>query len=235
MKQAWHKLALKIDAMSLRERVIIFAIAVLILVLLINAALLDPQYAKQSKLSQQIKEQQAKIADIQNQIQQRVKAQENDPDYDIRVRMQALRQRAQQMNDALGDVQKGLVPPDRMTALLESVLKKNDKLLLLSLKTLPVKRLNDAVDADEKPAPDALTISSLADEETDAVKGVFKHTVELKVQGSYMDMMAYMKSLEDMPWQIFWGNAELTVDDYPKATLTLTLFTLSLDKKWLNL
>lgn len=234
MKQAWHKLALKIDAMSLRERVIIFAIAVLILVLLINAALLDPQYAKQSKLSQQIKEQQAQIADIQNQIQQRVKAQANDPDYDVRVRMQALRQRAQQMNDALGDVQKGLVPPDRMAALLESVLKKNDKLLLLSLKTLPVKRLNDAVDADEKPAPDALPIS-LADEESDAVKGVFKHTVELKVQGSYMDMMAYMKSLEDMPWQIFWGNAELTVDDYPKATLTLTLFTLSLDKKWLNL
>lgn len=234
MKQAWHKLALKIDAMSLRERVIIFAIAVLILVLLINAALLDPQYAKQSKLSQQIKEQQAQIADIQNQIQQRVKAQANDPDYDVRVRMQALRQRAQQMNDALGDVQKGLVPPGRMAALLESVLKKNDKLLLLSLKTLPVKRLNDAVDADEKPAPDTLPIS-LADEESDAVKGVFKHTVELKVQGSYMDMMAYMKSLEDMPWQIFWGNAELTVDDYPKATLTLTLFTLSLDKKWLNL
>ncbi|MFJ7566544.1 MSHA biogenesis protein MshJ [Herminiimonas sp. NPDC097707] len=220
--------------MSLRERAIIFAIAMLILVLLINAALLDPQYAKQSKLSQQIKEQQAQIADIQNQIQQRVKAQANDPDYDIRVRMQALRQRAQQMNDALGDVQKGLVPPDRMAALLESVLKKNDKLLLLSLKTLPVKRLNDAVDTDEKPASDALPIS-LADEESDAVKGVFKHTVELKVQGSYMDMMAYMKSLENMPWQLFWGNAELTVDEYPKATLTLTLFTLSLDKKWLNL
>lgn len=220
--------------MSLRERVIIFALAVLIMVLLINATLLDPQYARQSKLSQQIKEQQAQIADIQNQIQLRVKAQENDPDYDIRVRMQALRQRAQQMNDALGDVQKGLVPPDRMAALLESVLKKNDKLLLLSLKTLPVKRLNDAVDADEKPEPDALTMAQL-DEESDAVKGVFKHTVELKVQGSYMDMMAYMKSLEDMPWQIFWGNAELTVDEYPKATLTLTLFTLSLDKKWLNL
>lgn len=234
MKQAWHKLALKIDAMSLRERAIIFALAVLILVLLINATLLDPQYAKQSKLSQQIKEQQAQIADIQHQIQQRVKAQENDPDYDVRMRMQALRQRAQQMNDALGDVQKGLVPPDRMAALLESVLKKNDKLLLLSLKTLPVKRLNDAVDADEKPAPDVLT-ASLPDEEPDAVKGVFKHTVELKVQGSYMDIMAYMKSLEDMPWQIFWGNAELAVDDYPKGTLTLTLFTLSLDKKWLNL
>ena len=43
MKQSWQKLALRIDALSLRERVIIFAVAVLILVLLINAVLLDPQ------------------------------------------------------------------------------------------------------------------------------------------------------------------------------------------------
>ena len=121
MKQSWQKLALRIDALSLRERVIIFAVAVLILVLLINAVLLDPQYAKQSKLSQQIKEQQAQIADIQNQIQQRVRTQENDPNRDMRERMQILQQRAQQMNDALGDMQKGLVPPERMAELLSLI------------------------------------------------------------------------------------------------------------------
>ncbi|WP_076591652.1 MSHA biogenesis protein MshJ [Herminiimonas arsenitoxidans] len=234
MKQSWQKLALRIDALTLRERAIIFAIAVLIFVLLINAALLDPQYAKQSKLSQQIKEQQAQIADIQNQIQQRVKAQENDPNRDIRERMQELQQRAQQMNDALGDMQKGLVSPNRMADLLESVLKKNDKLLLLSLKTLPVKKLNEVAEAEEKKATEIASILPV-DEESDAVKTVYKHTVELKVQGNYMDMLNYMKSLESMPWQIFWGSAELVVDEYPSATLTLTLFTLSLDKKWLNL
>jgi len=234
MKQSWQKLALRIDALSLRERVIIFAVAVLILVLLINAVLLDPQYAKQSKLSQQIKEQQAQIADIQNQIQQRVRTQENDPNRDMRERMQILQQRAQQMNDALGDMQKGLVPPERMAELLESVLKKNDKLLLLSLKTLPVKRLDEVAEAEEKKMPDAASALP-SHEEPDAVKAVFKHTVELKVQGSYMDMLNYMQSLERMPWQIFWGSAQLNVDEYPRATLTLTLFTLSLDKKWLNL
>jgi MSHA biogenesis protein MshJ len=47
--------------------------------------------------------------------------------------------------------------------------------------------------------------------------------------------MNYLEQLEAMPWQLLWANAKLNVDEYPKSTLTLRLFTLSLDKKWLNL
>lgn len=232
MKQFWQKWSLKIDALSLRERVIVFAVAVLILIVLINTLLLDPQYAKQTKLSQQIRQQQSQIADIQNQIQQRVKAQADDPNRMMQEHLQVLNQRASQMNGALSDMQKGLVPPEKMADLLESVLKKNNKLLLVSLKTLPVKSLNEPIDAI---LPNTAGMVKTGDDQAGSVEAVFKHAVELKVQGSYMDMLNYMQSLERMPWQIFWGSAQLNVDEYPRATLTLTLFTLSLDKKWLNL
>ena len=42
-----------------------------------------------------------------------------------------------------------------------------------------------------------------------------------------------MTELEAMPWQLYWGKVNLNAESYPKVTLTLTLFTLSLDKKWL--
>jgi MSHA biogenesis protein MshJ len=64
---------------------------------------------------------------------------------------------------------------------------------------------------------------------------VYKHGVEIVVQGSYPDMVDYLTDLESMPWQLFWANAKLNVDSYPKSSLTLTLFTLSLDKKWLHI
>lgn len=240
MKKTWEKIALKIDALTLRERVIIFAVAVSLMAVLINAALLDPQYAKQAKLSQQMKQQQAQISDLQNQIQQRVKSQEIDPDRANLERLRALRQQAGEMNDTLTNLQHGLVAPEKMAALLEGVLKRNNKLLLVSLKTLPVASLGETLaPAAKEKAPlnsaDGNTDSKADDGQSDVVQAVFKHAVELKVQGSYLDMLDYMRSLEKMPWQIFWGNAQLTVDDYPTATLTLTLFTLSLDKKWLNL
>ena len=64
---------------------------------------------------------------------------------------------------------------------------------------------------------------------------VYKHGVELVVKGSYADLTQYLMRLEGLPWQMFWGKAELKVEEYPKATLTLTLFTLSLDKTWLRI
>jgi MSHA biogenesis protein MshJ len=236
MKQQWEKFALRIDALSLRERVIVFAAAILILILLVNSFLLDPQYARQAALSQQIRQQQSQIADIQNQIQQTVKARETDPDQADRAHLRQLQEEAGRMHAALSDLQKRLVPPHEMADLLEEVLKRNNKLLLVSLKTLPVTSLTDIAQsaqssADKAAAPQVVPQA----EDASGIETVYKHTVQLTVQGSYMDMLAYMRALEALPWELFWGSAQLAVDDYPKATLTLTLFTLSQDKKWLDL
>jgi len=234
MKQQWEKFALRIDALSLRERVIVFAAGVLILILLVNGFLLDPQYARQTALSQQIRQQQSQITDIQNRIQQTVKAREADPDQADRARLLQLQEEAGRMRASLSDLQKRLVPPHEMADLLEDVLKRNNKLLLVSLKTLPVTSLTDIAQpakAGSKAAPQAAP----AAEDMRGIQTLYKHAVELTVQGSYMDMLAYMRALEASPWELFWGNAQLTVDEYPKATLTLTLFTLSQDKKWLDL
>jgi len=237
MKRYWEKFALRVDALSLRERVIVFAAAVLVLAVLINTFLLNPQYARQTALSQQIKQDQSRIADLQNRIQQTVKARETDPDRADRERLQALQQQIDRMSGALTDVQKHLVPPGQMADLLQDVLKRQGRLALVSLKTLPVTALNGMAQPAGKPDQPKADAAASAPPAADdgGVKTVYRHAVELTVQGSYLDMLAYMRLLEAMPWQLFWGSAQLTVGAYPKATLTLTLFTLSLDKTWLDL
>jgi MSHA biogenesis protein MshJ len=59
--------------------------------------------------------------------------------------------------------------------------------------------------------------------------------VELTARGSYLDMVDYMAALEALPTQLFWGRAQLDVEEYPTVRLTLTLYTLSLDEKWMKL
>jgi MSHA biogenesis protein MshJ len=239
MKQTWQKLALRIDALSLRERVIVFAMAALVLISLINVALLDPQFAKQKQMSQQIKQEQTQIATIQAEIQQKVKLREVDPDAANLMRLQMLRQQSAQMQASLRDMQNALVSPDKMARLLEDIVKQNGQLRLMSLKTLPVTSLNEAIAGPKTAGENATETTPAAakdkNENKTAADEVYRHGVELTVQGGYLDMMHYMAALEAMPWQLFWGSAKLNVDDYPKTTLTLTLFTLSLDKKWLNL
>jgi MSHA biogenesis protein MshJ len=240
MKQYWLRLEAKVDAMSLRERAMAFGIAALLLITLVNTLLLDPLLAKQKELSNKVKQEQQQIAALQAEIQLRVKSHDHDPDAPARERLRTLKQQSAQMQGDLQGMQKGLVSPDKMAALLEDLLKGNSRLRLVSLKTLPVTPLYEPIPTNVKQIDGKATAGSAPQQaKSEGKQGgadiVYKHGVEIVVQGGYADLTGYLSQVEALPWQLFWANAKLNVDTYPKANLTLTLFTLSLDKKWLNI
>jgi MSHA biogenesis protein MshJ len=236
MKQYWQQAVLKIDALTLRERVIIFVMLAILLIVLLNAMLIDPQFAKQKRLSLQVQAEQEKIGLIQTEIRQTL-ATQSDPDASGRERLKTLKYEAGQMQTALLDMQKGLVSPDKMTVLLEDIMRRDGKLRMLSLKTLPVSTLAASISGDGNTADKTAAAAAVKNkaESASATGIVYTHGVEIVIQGGYLEMLDYITRLENMPWQLFWGKAKLNVEEYPKASLTLTLFTLSLDKKWLNL
>lgn len=226
MKQYFRRLGDRVDAMSLRERVMVFVVAALLLITLVNTLLLNPLWTKQKKLSQQTLEQQGKIAQIQSQIQGLVQARNNDPDAVNRARQKLLQQQVAQLDAQLQTMQIGLVQPDRMALLLGDMLKRNSKLQLVGLKTLPVAKTSNVGD---KPAVQALTSKTqIAQDE------VYKHGVEITVRGAYTDLYDYLIQLEQLPWHMFWGKLNVNAQDYPEITMTITVYTLSLDRTWLS-
>lgn len=230
MKQYWQRLEARIDRLTLRERVISFAMAALVLVTLINMFLIDPQYVAQKKLSNSVKQDQATITALQAEIQSKITAQSIDKDAPAKARLKQLNTETTSLQTSMRDMQKGLVSPDRMVALLEGILNQNGKLKLVSLRTLPVSNMNDG---QTEPAAGSAVPAKV--DGTVRTQAIYKHGVEITVRGKYLDMMDYLNKLESMPWQLFWGRAQLLTDEYPDNTLTLTLYTLSLDKAWLNL
>jgi MSHA biogenesis protein MshJ len=238
MKEQWQRLELRIDALNLRERAMAFAIAALILIALVNTLLLDPLLEQQKQLSQRVRQQQQQIAAMQAEIQTAVKGSSIDPDAANRTRLATLRQQQAKLHDDMLELQKGLISPDKMTALLEDILKRNGKLHLASLKKLPVVDLNDQAGMSDSNVKEKTGKADLATEKSNANvagEGLYQHSVEIVVEGGYLDLMNYLSQLEAMPWQLFWAKAKLDADTYPKARLTLTLFTLSLEKTWLNI
>ncbi len=258
MKQSWLKLAAKIDALSLRERVMAFGAGVALLLFLVFFLLLDPMFAKQKKLVSQFRQQQNQIAGIDAEVAQAVLLHAQDPDGASRARLQALRAEVAQLSGALRAMQKGLVAPDKIVLLLEQLLRSNTKLRLVSLKTLPATgladgRFSDPVPADEPeqinagtklllkaqppaaPAPAPAANAAAPPVPPKQAPLLYRHGVEIELQGSYLDMVNYMEALEAMPTQLFWGKANLNADDYPNARLSLTLYTLSLAPKWIAL
>lgn len=223
LRQRWQNLAERVDAMSLRERALIFLAAVLVLVVLMNALFIDPLLARQRKLSQEIVQTQVKTSALQAQIQTMTAAQSADPDAALHARLKQMQQEMAGADSALLDFQSGLVSPQQMPAMLQDILGRNRGLRLVSLKSLPTENLAEAAAAAQSGT------------QTSAEAGVYRHGVELTLEGSYADLLRYLTEMEASPYRMFWGKADLSADSYPKATLTLTLYTLSLDKAWLTI
>ena len=234
MKRYWDMARTRIDDMSLRERAMIFAAAAFVVIALINVVLLDPLLAKQKALSTQVVQQQEKMKELQATIQTLLQAKREDELSPKRTRSAELKQQLQELNDYLQNRSSRLVEPEKMADLLKQVLGKHGGLQLVELKTLPVSLLIEPP-KDDGVAQLAASVNDMVGQAPrDAQKQIFKHGVQISVRGNYLDLLSYVSTLEKMPAQMFWGEVSLDVEQYPASVLTLTLYTLSLDKLWLT-
>lgn len=276
MKARWLQFVARVEALQPRERYLAFGGTAVVLVFLANALVFAPLGRKEAALRATLQQQGAIMAGVDAEIEAKARAYGNDPNAALRQRLGELRAETAQTGERLRAMQKGLVPPERVAPLLETMLRAHGRLTLESLKTLPVTTLTDgaapaaaavppgttatpaaavavaaaapgpnAADAtnasNAAATPNASNVPSTANAANPVppvVKSpdlLYRHGVELTVRGSYLDMVDYMHALETLPTQLFWGRAQLDADAYPNVRLTLTLYTLSLDRKWMKL
>lgn len=222
MKALWLKLSGRIDGMTLRERIAIFLASVAGVLFVINALVLEPLSARNKALADQLRQQEQMVEAANTEISVRMAAFGANPDQATLQQLAELNRKAVLLAGSLRTMQHGLVAPEKMGVLMQQLLRSNGKLKLVSLRTLPVSGLGGKDAKDAKPAAGQRDL-------------LYQHGVEVVLQGAYLDMLDYMESLEGLPQQLFWGRAQLDARNYPASTLTLTLYTLSLDEKWMTL
>lgn len=214
----WKQWSDRFAARSLRERAIMAGGLVAVVVVLFDALVLHPLGQQHRRLSGQVAEARAAIRAGEQLLST---GRENDPDEVKRRYRDELRRQIADIDDKLQGLQKQLVPPDQVVNLLEGVLSRDRGLALVSLRKLPVQRFETtgAVKGDGKDGA--------------ADRGIFQHSFEIEVEGSYAELHAYLARLEKLPWQLFWGKVALDATRHPRLKLTLTVHTLSMNKVWL--
>ena len=221
MKALWAKYAAKIEALSARERMMVMAAAVLVAIAVVYFAAVDSVQRRQRTLLAQITSQKEEIAALDKGPVQTI-----DPDAANRARIDALKDQLRQADEALAAMQRELVPAERMNAVLQEMLVRDSQLALVSLRTLPAEPLVPAPDAAKGADPQKLPAAGKAH--------VYKHGVEITIQGNYTSLHDYLARLERAPWRMYWWRARLNADDEARLTLAVTVYTLSLDRAWLK-
>lgn len=256
MKQQLKELAAKIAARSERERILLLLGGAMLIVLPFSTQLLQPMLQKKIRLERELVQQGLQLHALVREGDSRVLAAKLDPDAALRARLAELQRQDGQMRDALRTRQKGLVAPEAMVPMLQHLLRGNGKLQLLSLRSLPVAGLSgDAASSPAGAAPASASAAAASAASAASPSGaasassatgtanapaapkylLYRHGVEIVLQGPYLDMIGYLDALQAAPGQLFWSKAELDAEQWPNGRLTLTLYTVSLDKKWIAL
>ena len=226
MKRLWQRYVERVDGASLRERVMIFAASAAVLIALLNTLLIEPQLVKQRRLSGEVAQRQGEMRIMQEQLQAVARVRQADPDREIRRQLDALKLKVSEVEAKLLDEQRKFAPPEQVGVLLGEMLSRNRKLQLVDMRTLPVASFaGNAAEADKAPPQKPAAPAGGGQ--------IYRPGVEITVSGSYLDLLAYLKDLEKLPSQLYWGRLELSALAYPQVTLKLSVYTLSLNLAWL--
>jgi MSHA biogenesis protein MshJ len=226
VKQAWLRYCTAFAGLNSRERALVTVSAITVVAFAVYSLAIDPALRGSRSVAAQIEVQQKALQSIQSDTAKLV-ASNTDPDASIRERITQANQRIQSVEEALHASRQGLVRPENMPQLLESLLHRSRGLKVISFRTLPTAALIDRPRApDGSPAGrEGLPAAE------DAV--VFKHGFELTLEGSYSGLLSYLEQMERLPTHMFWTKAVLDSTAHPRLLLTISVFTLSLERKWL--
>lgn len=214
MKALLRRYSERIDALSLRERALIFIAAALVLIAFAYLGFIAPLMEKDKRLGREVARRQTELSMLQAQLQAMARSGETRPDDANRTRLAGLQRQLVQLDEQIGDAASRFTSPQRMREVLQEILARNPRLQLVDLKTLPVDLFGHSDARGPRP--------------------IYRHAFELTVSGAYLDLYAYLRQLEGLPTRLYWRKAELAAGDYPKVVLRLTVYTLSFDPSWMS-
>jgi MSHA biogenesis protein MshJ len=236
-------LAQRLNALSLRERGLIFFAGATLVYIAWQTLLMGPLTVREHNAEQRLIEARRRQSDIEKVGL--AAAGIEDPVVLAAARNKALKGRLTALDSELHSAAQGYVAPERMTEMLRQILAEQHGLKLVSLVNLPVMSLsqaqnpaagrNAAVDLASAPGGTRSGGSTPAGPTDSRDIGPFLHPVELVVEGDYASLTAYLRALEALPWRIHWQQLELRAGDYPSSTVHLVIGALSLSRDWINI
>jgi MSHA biogenesis protein MshJ len=227
----WQALAGRIDALTLRERVLILVAAGALLWGIGVLGVLQPLWQRNANLAQELARERSEAGRLDAQIAESRRIAAADPDQGARERIGALRKELAQLDAAFAALEKTLVQPRQMVALLERVLRQGDgRVRILSLRSLGAAPL---VEAPPRPAGAAQPDAAPADPVPGAP--LHRHGVEIRLTGNYLDLLQYLVELERLPLRMYFSRALLDASDPEAVTLTMSIYTLSIGREWLSI
>ncbi|PPI83598.1 MSHA biogenesis protein MshJ [Marinobacter maroccanus] len=208
----------------IRERALILLTALVLVLVLVWELGVTPLQQRHQNLENRIQMLSASRDDLLVQQQTLNEQLATDPSRELLNQLNARQQRLGRLNAQIADTTGQLIAPKAMVALLREMLAAQDSLALQALEL-------------QTPTPvfaPGGTEQSSQEKQASQEPLLYAHGVELRIKGSYLDVLNYLERLEAMDERLGWIRLQYSAGDWPSGEAVIRVQTLSLDRAWLG-
>lgn len=209
LRANWEQLQEKTNALSVRERAIIGGAVAVLLLGIFDQLLLRPWLQERESITQQQQKVRASSEQLGLQLTELEAQLANDPNRVLQDKIAQLLERHRRLDGDIARITDGMIAPEKMPALLGELLSERSGLKVQSIKTFPARQL--------------LT----AEQGSDEAPAIYRHDLELRLQGSFGQVQRYLESIESLQETLVWDVLDFTMEQYPRGELLLAVHTLS--------
>ena len=208
----------KINELSPRERAILLVVAVVGMLGVYDYLALTP-YLEQRKAHKAVVEEHFQgMAEVQAKVDGIIKRMEQDPNKVLLERIEKRKKHQLELEKIIGEATENLIDPKKMSQVLGYLLSRQSGMNVRSVKNIP-----------------AEPVSFKNREEDEPQVLMYRHKMNLKLEGTYFQVTGYLKMIEGMKERLFWDDMTFKIEDYPKGVLELNVHTLSMSKELIGI
>lgn len=218
-------LAARIDERNRRERLLLALTAAVVVLVAWNGLIRAPLAERRAVAVDTVAQLEGEIASFEDSragIEEKIAALEDDSGTSA---VERVRQRLDALDGVLAERTARLISPDQMVRALRDVVNADAEVSLVRLRNA------GATSVITEPGSEADDDASSDD---DGIPRVYRHDVELVIEGRYLALLAYLERLEELEWQFQWEAITIETREYPVTRATVSLSTLSLAEDWIG-
>jgi MSHA biogenesis protein MshJ len=219
MNDRLMKMIEKFNALAIRMRILFTLVAIMLVAMIVDSLWIAENFNQVEKLSAEIVQTENRINDLiraQNELNNNVVKQRNHP---LLKQLNQVEKQIEKSKLVLEEKTINLVKPESMSKVLGDIILRSKNLKLISL---------------TKQAPQALFENGQSEKSENPKVQIYRHLVELVLEGQYKDTQRFLSLIEDMPQKLNFESFEYEVKNYPQSKVKLVVSTLSLDRKWIG-
>lgn len=218
LQSRWRQGRRLFDARLINERRLLIVALVALVWFVLDTTLVTPSFKSFHTAVSRAKKATAEQAQLESDVL-RHKTNMSLKEEEARREILRIQERIEHSKQALAQQQAMLAPAREMRTLLEGLLAQNGRVRLRSMRTMAPQEVKF------QPLPGVSISQAL----------LYRQGMEVAVEGSYLELLGWLRSIEELPRKLLWDAMTLRADEQSRLTLTLTVHTFSPDRDALEM